>query len=69
MNLDEEIAWWTKAAFATESCAAFVAFGVATGLKLAKKDYGASDVRPLHSGTRNQKPLSRRAVEDLAQGI
>jgi hypothetical protein len=43
MTLDEEISWWTERAFASETEAAFVAFGVATGLKLAKADYGAKD--------------------------
>jgi len=41
MTLDEDIAWWTKAAFATQSEAALIAFGVATGLKIAKADYKA----------------------------
>ena len=43
MTLDEEIKWWTDRAFKSNSDAALIAFGVATGLKLAKADYGASD--------------------------
>ena len=42
-NLDEEIKWWTKKAFKASHDAALVAFGVATGLKMAKADYGAKD--------------------------
>ena len=42
-TLAGEIAWWTKAAFATQSDAALIAFGVATGLKLARADYGAAE--------------------------
>ena len=43
MTLDDEIKWWTKQAFKSETDAALIAFGVATGLKLAKADYGARD--------------------------
>ena len=43
MNLDEEIEWWTRQGFKSDTDAALIAFGVATGLKLAKADYGAKD--------------------------
>ena len=43
MKLDEEIKWWTRQAFKAETDAALIAFGVATGLKMAKADYGARD--------------------------
>ncbi len=43
MTLDDEIAWWTHQAFKSNTGAALIAFGVATGLKLAKADYGARD--------------------------
>lgn len=43
MTLDDEIAWWRKRADrkSTTDEAALIAFGIATGLKLAKADYGA----------------------------
>jgi hypothetical protein len=43
MTLSKEIAWWTRQAFRSDTDAALIAFGVATGLKLARADYGASD--------------------------
>lgn len=43
MTLDDEIAWWTTQAFKSKTDAALVAFGVATGLKLAKANYGAKN--------------------------
>ena len=36
--LDQEIAWWKARAFESDSDAALIAFGVATGLKLAKHE-------------------------------
>ena len=46
MNINDEIAWWTKQAFRCDSDAALIAFGIATGLKMAKADYGACDETP-----------------------
>lgn len=43
LTLDKEIEWWTRQAFKSTTDAALIAFGVATGLKLAKADYGARD--------------------------
>lgn len=43
MSLDDEITWWTNAAFKSKTDAGLIAFGVATGLKMAKADYGAKD--------------------------
>jgi hypothetical protein len=51
MSLDREIEWWTQKALETKSDAALVAFGVATGLNLAKADYGAKDPVPLTTET------------------
>ena len=44
MSLNEEIEWWKRQAFKAETDAALIAFGVAAGLKLAKADYGATDL-------------------------
>ncbi len=46
MNIKDEIAWWTKQAFSCDSDAALIAFGIATGLKMAKADYNACDETP-----------------------
>lgn len=43
MLINDEIEWWTKHAFLSNTDAAFIAFGVATGLKIARADYGAKD--------------------------
>jgi hypothetical protein len=43
MTLDEEIAWWTEQAYRSTNGAWMLAFGVATGLKIAKADYKARD--------------------------
>lgn len=51
MNLNDEIAWWKHRAFKSNTNAAFVAFGVATGLMIARADYGARNV------TEDHKPL------------
>lgn len=53
-TLDQEIAWWSRAAFKTESDAALIAFGVATGLKIAKADYGA-DTMPALTDAQHQR--------------
>jgi hypothetical protein len=65
MNLNEEIAWWTKAAFHNETGASLIAFGVATGLKIARADYGAKDrERNKHSGSSpDDEPLQTRDHE------
>jgi hypothetical protein len=43
MTLDEEIAWWTAEHLKRTNEIGFVAFGVATGLKMAKAYYGAQN--------------------------
>lgn len=44
VKLDEEIRWWKEQCDkARAKELAMVCFGVATGLKLAKADYGAKD--------------------------
>lgn len=44
MTLDEEIRWWKdKMDSARHPELAMVCFGIATGLKMAKADYGAKD--------------------------
>ena len=52
MSLDDEIEWWKRQAFKADTDAALIAFGVATGLKMAKADYGATS-----NGTPRSKPL------------
>jgi hypothetical protein len=44
MTLDDEIKWWKENALKQKSDAGLIAFGVATGLMLAKADYGARDL-------------------------
>lgn len=41
MTLDEEIAWWTNVMHQHSNEIGFVALGMASGLKLAKAEYGA----------------------------
>ena len=41
MGPDEEIEWWTNVMHRYSNEIGFVALGMATGLKLAKADYGA----------------------------
>ncbi|HEX8807473.1 MAG TPA: hypothetical protein VF760_00590 [Xanthobacteraceae bacterium] len=63
-SLEDEIAWWRARAFASMNEAAFCAFGVATGLKIARADYGACDQmneRLLISDAAN--PLLMRACQ------
>lgn len=43
MRLDEEIEWWTKVMHTHSNEIGFVALGMASGLKLAKAEYGARD--------------------------
>jgi hypothetical protein len=62
MTLDEEIAWWTKRAVKSDD-AGMISFGVATGLKLAKADYGACDDAVLASN-RAAAALQRRRASD-----
>ena len=50
MLLDEEIEWWTNVMHTHHNEIGFVALGMATGLKLAKTDYGA---------TMNKKELAK----------
>ena len=57
MTVDEDIAWWTRQAFRTESDAALIAFGVAVGLKIAKADYGAKN--PISRPTAKAHRLDR----------
>lgn len=57
MTLNDEIAWWTKAAFHSETNAAFIAFGVATGLKIAKADYGARSMQQTEAKTAEAEPI------------
>jgi hypothetical protein len=40
-ELDEEIEYWTRHARKANTGAWLIAFGIATGLKLAKRYYGA----------------------------
>lgn len=56
MTLDREIEWWTRQAYIAETDAALIAFGVATGLKLARADYGASN---------DLAPTPHRAVDEI----
>ena len=52
MNLEDEIAWWTRQAFKSDTDAALIAFGVATGLKLARADYGANTGKGVEANVR-----------------
>lgn len=45
MTLEEEIQWWTRHAYRESNEAWMLAFGVATGLKIARADYAARDKR------------------------
>ncbi len=45
MGLDEEIEWWTNVMHTHHNEIGFVAFGMATGLKMAKADYGAISMK------------------------
>lgn len=60
MTLNEEIEWWTKRAFGNETDAALIAFGVATGLKLARADYGAKNDHAIQRPNRATDPIRRR---------
>ena len=46
--LDSELSWWEKQACAQKSDAGLIAFGVASGLKLAKKYHGAQNMTIMH---------------------
>jgi len=45
-SLDDEIEWWTMASCHSKTDAALIAFGIASGLKLAKEDYNAGLPQP-----------------------
>lgn len=47
MKLDEEIEWWTNVMHKHHNEIGFVALGMATGLKLAKAEFGARDNDPV----------------------
>ena len=58
MSLDEEIEWWNRQAFKADTDAALISFGVATGLKMAKADYGATSGSSYPTnGNPSSKPL------------
>jgi hypothetical protein len=40
MTIDEDIKWWTEASLKSKNDAGLIAFGIATGLKMAKASYG-----------------------------
>lgn len=65
MTLDEEIAWWTNVMHRYSNEIGFVALGMATGLKLAKADYGAKDndtvLAPESPICPRQNPFERNA--------
>ena len=65
-TLQQEIDWWTQAMEdARKNELAMVCFGVATGLKMAKADYGAKD---MGADNQAQKGIERlRFVDFLAE--
>lgn len=44
IHLEAEIAWWSKKACEKKSEASLIAFGIATGLKMAQSYYNAKSV-------------------------
>lgn len=60
MTLDEEIEWWTNVMHRYSNEIGFVALGMATGLKLAKAEFGAKDNDPVLASHGTEDHLPRR---------